>query len=135
MNKFALDVTKLMNKSKVKTDTVVKRLTFSLFARCIMMSPVDTGRFRANWQLGVGAPVFNASEDSDVGPVTQDGSGNSSTKTKVLLKLNASELGDKIFLTNNLPYAARLEYGYSKQAPHGMVRLSANALEQILRSV
>jgi hypothetical protein len=31
-------------------------------------------------------------------------------------------VGDLYYLTNNLPYIERLEYGWSKQAPGGMVR-------------
>jgi hypothetical protein len=29
---------------------------------------------------------------------------------------------DVVWFVNNLPYAERIEYGYSKQAPEGMVR-------------
>jgi hypothetical protein len=32
--------------------------------------------------------------------------------------------GDVITLVNNLDYARQLEFGHSKQAPQGMVRLS-----------
>jgi hypothetical protein len=42
------------------------------------------------------------------------------------MSVNAIPLsGQKIFLTNALPYAIRLENGWSKtQAPQGMVKLS-----------
>jgi hypothetical protein len=36
------------------------------------------------------------------------------------------------FLTNNLPYALRLEYGWSKQAPHGMVGVTVKEYQQIV---
>jgi hypothetical protein len=38
------------------------------------------------------------------------------------------------FLTNNLPYALRLEYGWSKnQAPAGMVGLAVAEFQSIVR--
>jgi hypothetical protein len=37
------------------------------------------------------------------------------------------------YITNNLPYAERLEYGWSGQAPSGMIRLSLAEFEQVLR--
>jgi len=36
-----------------------------------------------------------------------------------------------IYFTNNLPYAARIEYGaHSTQAPSGMVRVALSTVEQ-----
>lgn len=41
-----------------------------------------------------------------------------------------SAYGNIYWLSNNLPYIERLEYGYSKQTPAGMVRLS---IEEVKR--
>jgi hypothetical protein len=46
---------------------------------------------------------------------------------------NRLEAGSIFYLTNNLPYGERLEYGYSKQAPSGMVRITLAEYEKILR--
>lgn len=35
-------------------------------------------------------------------------------------------------LTNNLPYAERLEYGWSNQAPQGMVRVNVARFNTLL---
>ena len=32
--------------------------------------------------------------------------------------------GQTIYMVNNLPYARRLEYGWSKQSPSGVVRIT-----------
>ena len=45
-------------------------------------------------------------------------------------KVNQYRLGDTITLSNNLPYAMRLEYGWSKKAPAGMVRLNVARFQQ-----
>lgn len=136
MSDIKLDVTKLMDSSKVKVEKVVRRLTLSLFSRCIMMSPVDTGRFRANWQLSIGTPAYTEVDAFDKGPVTQDGSGASKTKEAVKQRVMTDKeaFGGKVYLINSLPYAGFLEYGSSQQAPYGMVRVSARALEAILAS-
>lgn len=42
------------------------------------------------------------------------------------------KLGDKLFITNNLPYAKRIEDGYSAQAPAGMVKVTVNEFKSIV---
>ena len=39
---------------------------------------------------------------------------------------------NKITLTNNLPYAQRLEYGWSQQAPQGFVRVNVSRFQQLI---
>jgi hypothetical protein len=43
--------------------------------------------------------------------------------------------GDTITLVNNLPYAQRLENGWSGQAPNGMVSLTAQEFQQVVRQI
>lgn len=82
----------------------------------VQMSPVDTGRFRGNWITSVEAPdptVFEQVRPAQVPIVEADE------------KLSAlDEIPRVIYLQNNLPYANRLENGYSKQAPEGMVAVT-----------
>jgi len=40
-----------------------------------------------------------------------------------------------IYLTNNLPYAQRLEEGYSQQAPAGMVALTIQEFQAIANEI
>jgi len=99
-----------------------------LFKEVIEISPVDTGRFRANWFITTGSPSNKTTNSTaEKGDAYVD-----SEFPKKPLKVK------KIFLTNNLPYAETLEYGlypnppkvrtkktaggYSTQAPTGMVR-------------
>jgi hypothetical protein len=94
-------------------------------AQLIQMSPVDTGRFRNNWYLSIG---YSPNVATNTGA---DKSG-SAALTRIANGLGSAKLGDLIWITNNLPYATRLEYGYSKQAPAGMVRISAARFQQYL---
>ena len=79
-------------------------------------SPVDTGQFRANWLVSIGSPDPSSQE----GP----GPGHASKSAGALASYSAQEGFPVIYLQNNLPYATRLEDGYSKQAPNGMVSLT-----------
>ena len=42
-------------------------------------------------------------------------------------------LGEKLYITNNLPYAKRIEDGYSQQAPAGMVKVTIAEFDSIVR--
>lgn len=82
------------------------------------------GRFRANWQVSVGSPSA-----STVAHVDPSGAQAIAQAQAALASFTA---GPSIFIQNNLPYAVRLEYGWSKQAPAGMVRIAAAEFQSIL---
>ena len=109
---FALDLAKACEKAKGQTEIMARKVMLDLFSRVIMKSPVDTGRFRANWNVGYGSPDTATTESTD------------SALGKVTKEIVSAELGGKIYLSNSLPYSLRLERGWSGQAPAGMVRLS-----------
>lgn len=140
-----MDITALVKSKKVELDVVVERFVFGMFARVIMRSPVDTGRFRANWVLGFGTPTPVTVLTDDQGPVTSNGSGQSSTKNGVAAELKGRDWVGKqiVYLTNSLPYSYYLEYGKmtrdgmrpgSQQAPQGMVRLTVNEYSEVLNN-
>lgn len=113
---FSLDIRAWCDKAKERADLVVRKVALDVGSRVVLRSPVDTGRFRANWQYGVGAPVLKTTE-------TVDASG-TETIARIGTLAATARLGDVIYLSNSLPYALRLEAGYSKQAPAGMVGLT-----------
>lgn len=115
-NNFSLDISKFVEKAKGRVDLVVQKVTLDVFSDVIMMSPVDTGRFRGNWIADIGGYQTNVVNIFDK-------SGNESI-SKVNAIVGKAKSGGVVYLVNNLPYAQRLEYGYSKQAPAGMVRTS-----------
>lgn len=76
------------------------------------------GRFRGNWQVGL-----DAQPDGETGRI--DKSGNMTMAVGNYM-LEQFKVGTKaIYFTNNVPYAYRLEFGHSSQAPNGMVRITA----------
>ncbi|ENH6196732.1 hypothetical protein ABWC91_003164 [Yersinia enterocolitica] len=76
------------------------------------------GRFRGNWQVGL-----DAQPDGETGRI--DKSGNMTLAVGNYM-LEQFKVGTKaIYFTNNVPYAYRLEFGHSSQAPNGMIRITA----------
>ena len=99
-------------------------------------SPVDEGLFRNNWFSGLNEPNTKTTDKlSNLGPGIIGGS----RYTEALHLSTRYKIGDKLYFTNSLPYARRLEYGHSKQAPKGMVRLAAAqwpmTIEKIARKI
>ena len=106
----------------IRVDMIRRASILELVGLIIDASPVDTGLFRGNWQCALNSP-----KELSLG--TLDKGGNSA-KAEALANLGA--LVDVFFLTNNLPYAERLEYGYSRQAPEGMVRVNVAKWNRIV---
>jgi hypothetical protein len=113
---FTLAINNWNDKTKARLTLAVRKIAMDVFSRVILRSPVDTGRFRGNWQVAIGAVADGILEVDD-----RTGRATVSRATAEAMKLNA---GDMITLVNNLPYAWRLETGWSKQAPAGMVGLA-----------
>lgn len=113
---FSASILKFGPEAVGRINTIRRQVCLKLFSSVIKDTPVDTGRLRANWQLTEGTPA--------VGEVqTLDTSGGP-TIAKLKAPIEASTGDTELFLTNNLPYASRIEFeGWSHtKAPEGMVR-------------
>jgi hypothetical protein len=121
---FSRQVESFVKATKERANEVVRKTALGLLANVVESSPVDTGRFRGNWQVGIGARPSGTTETED-----KDGSG---VVTAAASELASVKLGDTVYLTNNLPYARRLEFGHSAQAPRGMVRVALANRREIL---
>ena len=113
---FSADIQKFIDKAKGNADLVVRKVALDLFRKVIVKSPVDTGRFKGNWQVAIGS--------IPAGTLSINDKSGTATIAKVTAEALNMKAGDVIYLVNNLPYARALEYGHSKQAPAGMVRIT-----------
>lgn len=107
-------------------EKVVRGTLLSMTDKIIKKSPVDTGRFRNNWMATIGRPSNKMTEQVD-----PSGTKAITESAQLLFKF---EMGQTFYLTNNLPYSHRLEYGYSQQAPGGMVRTTLAEYENAIRA-
>jgi len=92
---------KLLRAAVLETDSLVKQA-----------SPVDTGRFRASWQVG---------ENTAPGGIAAPGNyGTAPALSRI--GYSQEQIGNIYSVHNNLPYAEPLANGSSKQAPAGWVQ-------------
>lgn len=124
---FSLQIEKWTEETQKRVTLAVRRIALDVFERIILKSPVDTGRFRGNWQVQIGSiPTGTLEIDDKSGQVTL---------AKAQAEVLGVKAGDTIYLINNLPYARRLEYGWSNQAPEGMVRTTVAEYQPIVDKV
>lgn len=112
---FTLQLQAFVDKARGNAEQVVRKVGIEMLRSVVLKSPVDTGRFRANW-------VVDFSGRGGLVPgVDKSGVRAISTGTNEILRF---QLGGVLWMMNSLPYARRLEYGWSQQAPGGMVRIT-----------
>lgn len=98
---------------------VVWVLTETL-ASLVEKSPVDVGTFQNNWLVSIGV------RDGRTIPFP----GNFSAENGQTIAAYAQTEGfPVVYLQNNLPYAGRLEDGYSGQAPAGVVGVTVTEMQ------
>lgn len=124
-----------------RADGVVRKIIYDLSTNIVLRSPVGDpkywkrpappgyvgGRFRGNWQYSVGDIDMTVTQAIDPagGP----------TISRLHAKVPENTLGKVHYITNSLPYANRLEDGWSwRQAPNGMVQLAIVEFDQIVRA-
>ena len=124
MSGFTLDIKNFVEKAKKNPETVARQVSFKLFSAVIKGSPVDTGRFRMNWQTAGAVAPSGIIDGTDKGGAAAIGDAAS--------YIFAASDWNEFTLTNNLPYAERLEYGWSNQAPSGVVRVNVARFNSLL---
>jgi len=97
--------------------TATKKIALEVLRGVVMLTPVDTGRARGNWQTEIG--VIPEGERQSQNPV-QDG-------TAILATLQPFQT---VYLANNVPYILYLEQGTEKMAPRAMVARTVARLAQ-----
>lgn len=117
---FTLDVAKFVAKAKKNPETVMRSVTIKLWRAIIYGSPVDTGRFRMNWQASGATPASSSVIGEDKTGATAFGN----AETFVSKTTDWQNLT----LTNNLVYAPIIEFGGYSTGFQGPARPNASSL-------
>lgn len=134
MASFSADLKRFAEATKRNLNDAVRGVVLELGTRIVQRSPVDTGRFRGNWQIAAGGPDIRTDEPFDKQALGSRPS--AGTFSRWQAEVQAATMGSTFYITNSLPYARRLEYeGWSSQAPSGMVRVTVVEYGQIIQSV
>lgn len=126
---LSTDLAKIAARNKAKLLKVAQNSLMRVGGAIIAKSPVDSGRFKNNWLAAYGAPDTSTTENV---AKTSLGEGRGAVYERYKAKLSGLDDGQVFYFTNSLPYAERLEYGWSEQAPAGMVRLSVANWQSIV---
>lgn len=122
VGKFAKEVRRFARDAMDRSEDVFRVLAMEISREVILKTPVDSGRLRGNWQSTVNTSTPPATENVDPSGVSAI-SGSVATAAR-------AKLGDTFILGNNLPYAERIEGGYSKvKSPAGMVAVTVMDFE------
>jgi hypothetical protein len=123
---FEADLTKFMEHFDGNIDKTLQYSVVLTSQGVVMNSPVLTGRLRGNWQFGRNSPPSGTL-------ATLDTSG-AAAIARIAGQVTSLKAGGDVWVVNNLPYAKRVEYGYSAKAPQGMVRKTLANLPAAIES-
>lgn len=102
----------------------VRKIAMDLLADITARSPVDTGRFRSSWVVGINKPDLSQPTEIDKTGGKTLAAGSS--------RISQAKHRDAIYISNNVKYAIALEHGHSKQAPQGVVAVAVASARAIL---
>ena len=123
---FQASLKQFSDESRKKADKNVRKTLMACLQGCISRSPVDTGSFRLNWTIQAKIP--------DMTVKNATGSGGKKPKPPGMADLAKAlnvpyDMGDLVYVSNALPYATRLESGWSEQAETGVVAPTIREVE------
>ncbi len=135
-NSFSDDIKRFAEQTGDTIDRVIIDYAVGVSQRIIERTPVGNpslwksdappgyvgGTARANWIPSIGTP-----DQTEVNSTDQNRGSNQ------VLSIQNQIPGNIYYLTNNVPYIERLEYGWSTQAPNGMMRRTLREARSILR--
>lgn len=116
-------MTRLSVRAEAGINRKVRRTALAILTELAVSTPVDTGRARANWTVGLGGPP----DDGDF-PAFAPGKGGNTAAANATASIETGkaamsdrEPGQDIYISNNLPYIEVLNAGSSAQAPAGFI--------------
>lgn len=137
MADFMDTINEWVEHTETQIDDVLQTIVFKIGESVVRLSPVDTGRFRGNWQL-----TIDGTSSSSLVRYDKDGQ---STINEIASKANSFTAGQVAYIQNHVLYGNDLEYGlyngptakvtdegFSKQAPSGMVRITEMQFSNIV---
>ena len=119
MSDFTTQINAFIKDTMEAIDLTIQDTTIAIGNELVNRSPVKTGRFKGNWQFTKGS-----APNSSLNTFDGDGSATKAAIATVARTFRAGEVG---YLGNNVTYGYDIEFipEYSKQAPEGVVRVTA----------
>ena len=129
LNQFGDKIKRVAADVPKNADEIVRKVALAADQTIVMATPVDTGRARANWQVGIGAAPAGTVEYSGGG---SGAAGYAIGAAQNVVTTYKGQPGG-IWLVNNLPYIQRLNEGWSAQAPAKFVEQAIDTAVTTIR--
>lgn len=116
---FEADLERASEALSIAVGDIVDKLGFDLMDNIVQRTPIDRGTAAGNWQASEGEQPLKR-------VVEFEGSRDDALASSVgsFAEVAGGQPFRQVWLGNFLPYIERLEFGHSKQAPAGMVRVA-----------
>ena len=137
---FALDVSKMVANVTEETLRVVRGTIYGVSSRGIKGTPVAApetwkkpvkgyigGTLRGAWNASIGSIDSTKNQSKDTS--------GAATIANMSAVVNGLEIGQTFFMTNPQPYAYAVEYGWSNQAPAGMLRIAIADTQAVINAL
>jgi hypothetical protein len=144
---FAADVERFLDKTVNTMDEMTKELLVLIMVRIDERSPIGNprfwkypappgykpGLFRGSWMLGVDS--INEKKPNTRDPSRAKNAGGMLAVARAMKKIPQDAAGHVYYYSNNVPYAIRLEYGWSvRQSPYGIVGVTRTEFHMHLKT-
>jgi hypothetical protein len=143
-NNFTFQVNRLTDKARAAMNFVVRETILDLSLAVVNRSPVGDpalwsrpatagyvgGKFRGNWQYSE-----NTAPTGTLPTIDSTYGTSNASYARISSKLASSVIGKVHYVVNNLPYSRKLEYGWSTQAPTGVVGVTIAEFNSRVRGI
>lgn len=110
---FRASVGRWVKASKATGDLLHRNLLVTALKTMRQLTPVDTGRARDSWRVSKNRPIQTADRRKGFGRF--EGVVGKVVSFAQFVKARRSRIGGVYFISNNVPYAKKLEEGHSRQ--------------------
>lgn len=139
---FAKRLRKVAENIPKQQNEIKRELAIEALTQIVGDTPVDTGRARDNWNASAGSPDFTV-RSGPYGPSRHRGQNTGGSPTRggnqsinrgrAIIRSARVKPGVPVYISNGLAYIARLNSGYSRQAPSNFVAIAIARAQGIVR--
>lgn len=124
LSEFSRRMERLGARAEEGANRRTRKIALAILTEVAVMTPVDEGRARSNWTVGLGGPPDEGNFPAFV--PGEDGS-TAAANTNAAIAAGEAAMRDRdieqaIYITNEVPYIESLNDGSSAQAPAGFVQ-------------
>ena len=123
MGNFSDIINKWVEDTEETINDILQTVAIKVGESVVRLSPVDTGRFRGNWQMTIDtlatSSLLRYDKEGDM------------TIADIASKANSFTAGQMAYIQNHVLYGHDLEYGSSQQS-EGMVRITTASFKRIV---